>query len=1157
MKDIKPGLAVIHSNKLEVLCSLIVEWTKEYPLQALENEIILVQSNGMSQWLKIALADREALGVCAAVAPQLPARFIWSIYQAVFQDEVIPDISPFDKSSLTWRIFRLLDNILSNIHFQPLRQFLEDDADVRKKYQLALCLADLFDQYQVYRFDWLNDWAGSDDVIRDAFGKSQAIAAENLWQPELWRLLLNDVPDEYRNKSRALLHERFLDRLAKAGPQSGVLPKRIIVFGISSLPKQLLDALSALGHYCQVLLCVSNPCRYYWADIVEQKEFLQRLSRRHVKKPQTPETISDENLHFYANPLLAAWGKQGRDYINLLEEYDIPENHPQGMHRIDLFEDFHQPGSESLLKQVQQAVLDLVPLPENGDERKKIAADDSIIFQISHRPQREVEILHDHLLSLFSAEEGACGLVPREVIVMVPDIDTYAPHIEAVFGQIHPQDARHIPYSLTDQAERGRNPILVALESLLHLPESRFTSGNLMDLLDVQALRQRFGIKEGDLGLLRQWIHDSGIRWGLHAKQRLTIGLPSEFEQNTWQFGLRRMLLGYAVGSGGAWQGIEPYDEVGGLDAALVGPLTKVLEALEKHWAILNTPANYQAWLPRLRTLMDDFFLPSGDRDQLAMERLEESLERWEAICEEVGLIEELPLTVVREAWLANVDEPTLTQKFLAGRVNFCTLLPMRAIPFQVVCLMGMNEGDYPRSHVPVSFDLMADPGLYRPGDRSRREDDRYLFLEALLSARRQLYISWMGRSVKDNSERPPSLLVDQLRDYLSKGWALETAAAPLDAGQALLEQLTVVHPLQAFSPRYFSPPQAEGNDPRLFSYAHEWRSAHDLPVIPTDSDLQPFEPKAPLGLDVLGFFLRYPVRAFFNYRLKVWFDGEAISQEDEEPFSLDRLQEHTLGAELLDSALKAGQDQAQSYFLESLARQERRGDLPLGGFARLAKDKFAGQAWNAFLEFQALSERWPLVDDAAREVSFAFTRGPVPVLLEDWVHGLRHDGQGRWAQIQVNAQPAMDGKGVPKWHRMTRLWVRHLATCAGGWPTTSYFVGSDGIVALPAVPARQAMAWLEDLIQAWHYGMSQPLPVACKSAFAFLSCDGEAETALTTAATIYQGGPNRVGELEQDAYLARAFPRFEQMLAPALGFDYWCGQLYLPLCQTWQGTDA
>ncbi len=294
----------------------------------------------------------------------------------------------------------------------------------------------------------------------------------------------------------------------------------------------------------------------------------------------------------------------------------------------------------------------------------------------------------------------------------------------------------------------------------MHLPDSRMAVSDLMDLLEVPAFRNRFGLEETDLPKLHQWIEGAGISWGLTPNQRTGFGLPPGLEQNTWEFGLKRMLLGYAVGKAEAWNGIEPYDEVGGLEAALVGPLAAVLEQMESLWKTLSRPGSPEQWCLRIRSLAKNCFLPEESRDRLILNHLDEVLDDWLDACTQAELDRELTLAVVRDFFLGMMVQSSISQRFLAGMVNFGTLMPMRAIPFKVVCLLGMNDGEFPRSHPPLDFDLMAQKGLYRPGDRSRREDDRYLFIEALLSARKKFYISYVGRDVRDNSPRMPSVLV-------------------------------------------------------------------------------------------------------------------------------------------------------------------------------------------------------------------------------------------------------------------------------------------------------------------------------------------------------------------------------------------------------------
>ncbi|MDO7897250.1 exodeoxyribonuclease V subunit gamma [Pseudomonas citrulli] len=1132
--SLSPAFMVVHGNRLDELRSLVINLMRRYPLAPLENEIALVQSNGIAQWLKLALAedpeddDTGGCGIAAAIDVQLPGSFMWQLYRTVLGRHEIPAKSLLDKSPLTWRLMRLLPQLIEQPHFEPLRRFLTHDTDLRKRYQLSERLADLFDQYQVYRADWLEDWTDGRHQTRNVRGETKPLAPENCWQAELWRALLLDVGEAGMAQSRAGVHQRYIERINSLDVAPPGLPARVIVFGISSLPAQALEALAGLSRFSQVLLCVHNPCRHHWADIVADKDLLRHQYKRQARKHGMPVVLDPQTLHQHAHPLLAAWGKQGRDYINLLDSYDEPNSYRSVFRdgRIDLFSDTTP---TTLLGQLQDDILELRPLNETREHWPAVdtTQDDSIRFHVAHSAQREVEILHDQLLAHFSADPT---LRPRDIIVMVPDIDSYAPHIRAVFGQLDRTDPRFIPFTLTDQGQRGRDPLLIAVEHLLKLPDSRFPVSEILDLLDVPALRERFGIDEADLPTLHLWIEGAGIRWGMNAEHRAGLGLPAELEQNSWRFGLRRMLLGYAVGSSHAYEGIEPYDEIGGLDAALIGPLVALLDALEVAHQALTLPASPQEWGARLHDLLQLFFQASNEHDDYLLAQLEDLRETWLETCESVGLQDEMPLTVVREAWLAGLDQGRLSQRFLAGAVNFCTLMPMRAIPFKLVCLLGMNDGDYPRAQPPLDFDLMGSD--YRPGDRSRREDDRYLLLEALLSAREKLYISWVGRSIRDNSERPASVLIGQLRDHLASGWRLA------DGREALLDALTQEHPLQPFSARYFH----QGDE--LFSYASEWRMLHDAgdhagkPQI-----LPPYVQEEPLGLGQLQDFLRNPVRHFFSQRLKVFFEVIEAPLADDEPFVLDALQRYSLSDSLLEAAL-VRLDQPDLALSAHAKRLQNSGLLPMAGFGECMQRELIEPLPGLLQRYQALLALWPTPLTSAVQVTVQ-SQG---VSVEGWLSGLHQRGDG--AVLAITAIP--NGIGSPKtrkWHRLIRPWVNHLVACANGLSLTTALVASDDSLLLEPFEACVAQRLLDDLLQAWQAGMRQPLPVAVKTAFAWLG-QGEPPKAEAAARKAYEGdGQTSEGERRESPALARQFPDFDALMADET-FPDWCDALYRPLLQ-------
>ncbi len=1129
--DLPSGLSILHANRLEDLRRLAIGWIRSHPLEPLENELFIVQSNGMAQWLKLALADNSGCGISAAVSFQFPARFLWRAYRLVLGKDHIPRESPYDKTRLIWRLLGLMPSLQTDPRFAPLSRFLSEDSEQRKRYQLACQLADLFDQYQVYRADWLEDWASGVDQLRDAQGTPMPLPPEQSWQPELWRRIQADVPLPQRDTSRSSLHRRFLKIAETLTSRPAGLPRRILVFGICSMPRQSLEAFHALSRHCQMLFFVHNPCRHYWADIIEDKDLLRIENARHARKPQMPSTDTSQELHQGVNPLLAAWGKQGRDYIGLLYGYDQPEAYRSRFREIDVFTDIIVDDSRNcLLHQVQQAILELQPLPEDTAAKQMVDANDtSITFQLAYSRQREVEILQDQMLSFFSDIED---LTPQDIIVMAPDIEVYAPHIEAVFGNLHPHDRRFIPFTIADKPERGGISLLTALEKLLHLPDSRMTVSDVMDLLETPAFRNRLGVTESDLPGLHRWIQDSGIRWGFSAAHRQEFDLPEALEQNTWRFGMDRMMLGYAAGAGASWKGIEPYDEVGGLEAARIGPLAVILEKLEECRQTLRKDAPASEWGHRIRRLLTDFFLMESSSEQLLQRCAEDVLAEWENACADAALCEPLSLAVVREAFLPVLKDSSKSQQFLAGMVNFCTLLPMRAIPFKVVCLLGMNDRDYPRSHPPFDFDLMS--GCCRPGDRSRREDDRYLFLEALLSAREKLYISYIGRSIRDNSIRMPSVLAGQLRDYLAAGWRVQedTSSRDAGAGQSLLEQLTCLHPLQPFSSAYFQ------SDPKYFTYAREWRRMLDAPKsMLQDNELPPPADWGRLNIAALIHFLKNPVVFFFNHRLNVYLDDDETITENLEPFALDRLSSHCFCPLLLNAALAAAPDKRSDAVEQAAARLRRSGQLPLKGIGEMAIDALTATVLSLLNFYQKLRDQWPS-DAAPIEIIHEFkTPGYDTVLMEDWLNGLCISGaaENAYARWEFYYGNISSGGSISKPHALTGLWVRHLAGCAQNLNLSSYLIAPDSMVVFSPISAKDAAEQLEIIVAHWWIGLCRLLPVTAKTAFAYLKppqsgnhSEAQLNQAEKAARSAYEGnGFSSDGELGYSRYLQRAFPDF------------------------------
>lgn len=1147
MDRLTPGFVVAHSHRLEDLTDIAVKLMTTYPLAPFDDEVVLVQSNGIAQWLKTELARHT--GVAAMLDISLPARFVWRAYRAVLGEQ-IPRHSPYDKARLRWRLMRLLpllmtDNSHVEVHFRALAGYVADDPDQRKLFQLSDKLADLFDQYQVYRADWLDAWARGEDTLIHR-GQARPLEPQHRWQPFLWRALIEDIGAEDICSNRAALHQHFVQTASALTERPDGIPPRLIVFGISSLPRQTLEVLNALKGVCQVMLCVHNPCQYHWGDIVDGRElFRQQLIARQRDKQQSLASLNMDELHLHAQPLLASWGKQGRDYIRLLDEFD--ETRQKAADFTDLrFDLFDETPPRTLLQQLQSDILHLRPLHETHElwQRQVAAQDRSICFHRCHSPQREVEVLHDQLLAAFAADPQ---LQPRDIMVMVPDINTYAPYIEAVFGQRKPGDPRYIPYTLADQGQRHRNPVLIALEYVLAAPQQRFTYSELFDLLHVAAIQQRFGIELSDVERLQQWLAGAGARWGLHAEHRRSVGIHFSYSENSWQFALQRLLYGYAAGEVAAepWHSIEPYTEASGMQAGALGGLAVLVRTLEYYWQQMAQPRCARDWHTLLNSLLDDLFSPQDDADYLLISRLRDALDDWFESTDEAGFEDMLRYNIVQEVWLSAMDEGGLNQRFMAGSVNFATLMPMRAIPFKRVCLLGMNETDYPRSSQSTDFDLMS--GHYQPGDRSRRDDDRYLFLEALLSAREQFYISWVGLSAQDNSDLPPSVLIGQLQEHLNAGWDQVPPENKKDV-VPLSQRLTTVHRLQPFSPVYFNTAQPAAG--AMFTYAHEWAAVHNAQIATPepDGELTEYEAQAPLLLRDLEVWFKEPAQLLARRRLGVFIDRPEYELYDDEVFAADGLSYWQLKQSLLTEAMAEQPDsQGQlSRLLEQRAQRIRReGQLPYGhasdemeAEARIAVENIYAQLLSVSQSGFAL--RAPLVIDLETDGI-----GISDELTSVYQHKTQNE---RWLYVDMRVSQVVEQRPrsvVFKHNHLCHGWLAHLCATLSApaeIELETLIIGEGGGVRFTALNRETARDILTGYVQLLRTALRSPQPVALSLGREWLGKKPAARTEMLLQ-SLYEGSAYSAGLREQLAYLARHFADAEALSDS--GFDNVCEHYY------------
>ncbi|ROR32557.1 exodeoxyribonuclease V subunit gamma [Inmirania thermothiophila] len=838
-------LTVHHGNRLERLAARLATELALPRGDALTPDTVVVPNAAVGRWLALRLADH--LGIAANLRLLLPAEFAWTLFARLLGD--VPARTGYDTEALTWRVLAALEGDLAGL--EPLAGYLaRAGRDPRQRLALARRLAAVLDVYQTHRPDWILRWdsaaeAPDDPVLR--------------WQARLWRRIAPRGAPHW-----PCLLRRCLERLAADAPPPG-LPPRLDLFALPALSPGYLDLLEGLARHIPVALYVLDPCRAYWGDVVPER----LLARRAAEGRPLPHAES-------GHPLLASLGQQVQAFLDALWARDV--------HDEDHFE---APSEATLLGRIQRDILDLRP---PAGEPQRLAETQSLQIHVCHGPLREVEALHDRLLDLFARQTD---LAATDVAVLVPDLATYAPLVEAVFGA-----AGRIPYTVAERAAADGAPLVTGFLGLLEAARSRFEVDRIADLLEIAPVRRRLGLGEGQLPLLRHWLRSAGVRWGRDGAHRAAEGLPA-VETHTWAEGLRRLLLGYALPGEGErlYDGLVPCDDVEGQDAEALGLLCRFVEALGALGAALAEPRPPAAWRGFLLDVVARFLAP-GEADESEHRSLCEAVEALAADAEAAGFDRPVPFAVVESELRRRLARPRGGSPRLARGVVVGPMRALRGLPFRVVCLLGLNDGDFPR--------VRADDGLDRTrahprrGDPDPRAEDRGLFLDALLSARDALHLSYVGRDERDDSPRPPSVVLAELMDLVR---SLH--------GEEGLRRITVVHRLQPFHPDYFRPDgPLYSHDATLCEGARRLVAREPDPT-PPERRLFPAPLPAPeepeLTPQAFARLLRHPVDFLLRERLGVRLETAPEVLEAREPFLPDPRQRQRLRAVLLRRALRQG----------------------------------------------------------------------------------------------------------------------------------------------------------------------------------------------------------------------------------------------------------
>ncbi|WP_170920388.1 exodeoxyribonuclease V subunit gamma [Desulfacinum hydrothermale] len=1062
---------VVVSNRTERLFEAFADDLKEPLPDPMEPEIVVVQDMGMARWLTHQLA--RTAGISANMRFLVPADLVWIVYGAWLGLEIQPEA--WSRPVLTWHIFRYLSDFPDQEDFAELRRYVSKDPSGLKAYQLAERIAAVFDRYLVYRQDRLLSWEE---------GKEQG------WQPVLWRRLVKTIAEPHQ----ARLHARFLKAVDDGGPpqRPEALPRRVSLFGVNHLAPVHLEVFDRLASHLPVTLYYPNPCKEYWGDVETEKA----QSRMEARTGGAVSGFGDG-----VNPLMASWAQSGRFFFDKLQTIHKKEEK-------DCFEEPapDEPASGSLLRWVQKDILHLTDRrPKEAGHREPWTGEDrSLQVHACHSPMREVQVLHDRIAWML---EDIGDLTPQDIVVMAPDMDVYAPYVEAVFGT---RDDPRIPWNLSDRRPPVEDPLLGKALEMLSLPRWRITASDVLSLLEVPAVAARFGLGPADLERVRTWVRETGIRWGLNSGHKEELGFSPD-ASNTWQWGLDRLFAGYALPPSELFCGeVLSYPHVEASSAECLGALQDLLDRIAFWKGILKEPHLAPRWQELLNELLDDFFLADGQWEG-SLGTFRKALDRFRTFADLADMSSPLSVQVVQAHLGAFLEAAPSIRRFLSGGVTFCNLVPMRTIPFRVVCLLGLNDTDFPRMDHPPQFDLAAtDP---RPGDRLRNREDRFLFLEALLSARDVFYMSYVGRDIRDDSQRVPSVLVSELLDYVDACWVLPDGRPPS-------EEIVVHHPLQPFSRRIY-----DGSDSRLFSYDRQWlqgalaeEESMMPPFFPEETRLAPQEstPADEVDLDELLRFFENPSRWFLEKRLGITLFREEDPILDEEPFSVKGLDRYGMETEILQRILE-GSD------LEETRRVLcARGLLPQGT---------AGQA--IFHDtLQTVQELAQAVKKQAadRLQSVAVDLPLESVRLQGRIPLVTQGGQLQFRPAKIKGKDRL------------RLGIRHLVLCAvrpSGIALESVHVGRNAqkgkIEVFRLKEVTNPEEHLRTLLDLWREGQRRPLPFFPDTSWEFadrFKKNKSINDALARCARTFQDDHNPWGE-GFDPFVSMAFRGKDLLKAP------------------------
>jgi len=983
---------VYTSNRLERLAECFCENDSEYSGDVFYKKRIIVQSKGMERWLSLFIAKNT--GICANYEFLFPSRILDEYFSHLNEK-----IDKYSQNLMSFLIIKVLPSLLDKKEFEPVKYYLESNEinQDRKLYQICSKISYLFDQYMIYRPEMIKRWNN------DNFKKGEE------WQYLLWKNI--------KNNADFIDRAEFIENFAKSFDKfsHNFNDKKISIFGISALPKYYLDFFNIISENIQIDFYLLNPSpEQYWFDIESEKN-REKIA---FKTGKPSHMLHLETL----NSFLATMGELGKEFLYYLSE--------SNSEFIDL--GVQEPlNDNSLLSLIKRDFFELCDYENNGRER--LSPDIyNIEFHECFGNLREIEALKDFLYKIFSENHNISA---DDILVMAPNIEKYSPYIKAVF------DESAFEYTISDSIELHDNPVVASIFNIIAMKNQRFEASKVMELLEDNAIKSSFAFTDDEIRNFKNWIKCVNIIWGINDEHLKKLGLPA-YSEYTWENGIDRLLSGLALSKEeySDMIGNYPYTDIEGEMSLILGKFVKFFYVLRDFFKELNIKRSISDWSDLFTEYTNIFYKDSINGYEILLKAFD-SLKK-EGISAGLDDIysSDFPVEYLKDFFGSSKNESS----FLKRGITFSSLLPMRSIPSKVICLVGMNGEDFPRRDSSMDFDLIAN--FPKKGDRSNRKTDRYLFLETIISAKDFLYISWTGRSQKDNSIIIPSIVVNELREYIIKNYDVN------------IEDMTFHHRLHPFENAYFD------GSCKLYSYSKRNLKIAEKKLIEIskkNDDIYIEKELDSVEIENLLSFFQNPVKFFVNNTLGIYFSQEEENIVDTELDCMNGLEQYMLKTEFINLFINKGNPIEK--FLELRAKGEISPDI-------IGKRDY-----------------YKILDEAKEffnNISEHFGKKEIIYDIDEQINNIKISGKIIcFGNTYIELYPSGHG-----YKNSVHTWINHILLSAF-YPDEnikSLLYWNNGYIEYNPIDKERALEILYDLLNIFKQGNKRPIPFFKDSSYMY-----------------------------------------------------------------------